>query len=1288
MHCRKYILIVLSLIATFAGVKTTSANSAFQDNSIRITTIGSDSLSVVPGKTATIIYSVESTSAQTVSPTFDIPAGWNVVTGSSEISLKPNAPTVRIVVFSIPKNTPSESYSLNLVLSSKDGSEIGAHTSYVFVSKVYALSFESDAVDGYSPAGMTVKPVFHLSNQGNTPITVVMSAKNREFLQIELPKAPVSIPPGETKQIEALINSDANIDHTIKAGVRFEARVLEDDSMVQFKTLSYEVIPVYSRVKPIAAAVPLSLSFETVGDENSASPQARIAGAFEALGGDVSVSATLSEQPREKMFGSDQYLAIHYKRNDVLVKLGDHSANLSPLTLSSEQGIGAAVEVASGDWTVKTTAQRTRHSFPVQERLGVSVAKSLSETSSASLNLLHRNGLYQGTIITARSVFQPLGPTARIDVECGIDSGKALQDPSCSAMWTQSGSKWSLRLKGQKASKSFPGTAAGVTQFSEFASYRLNQNFRLDNSLNILSRNLGDGYARTNRFLKTGITYSNRVNQGTLHASVHGIQSRISYESLIEQVTRSEITLRSTTGYQKRNYGVTLSYELGSASSAKDGSGTFTRFKSNVRKTLRSSINLNASYEHSSGNLTALELEQSQTMYGLGTSFAMPRGVSVSATGFISSIKTSFEQQYTSLRTRVSKTFRSGHLLSAQAQFNRSEGRIAVRSADYSISYSLPMSLPFGDREAEDTLLRGTVVDQVTGQPVPDVIIFLAENISITDEKGRFAVPRKLDRSEYLRLDQKSIGYDRIPTTVFPLEITPEDYRGHDLVIPIGPSATLTGYINVFSTVNGSDEMLGAAAAELELVGGVFGAVVQISNETHRIRTRTDRNGKFQFGQLPEGTYRVEVIKAQLKEYQRLKSTYANVSLEGASNKELTFEVVPFRKQLRIIKSSSLSIENEVPTTSTQPKRNSTAIGDVNSSNEVGTPKESRTLNPEATLEGNGTNLNDQEAAEPAAGLSTGSWLDQLKESAKQESTASRKGGVSIPFYVNVRPTSPKPDKATPVYFCMLILSVFFFLVAIELVIRNIIELNRSVVRSITKSTWIWAYRQSTVYAALVLGISFYFGPLGGLAIALGLAGVSVLIETSDQYRNIGAILYLLLTKNVKVGSWIAYQEGVGQVIRLTLHSATIALMNGQTVEISPKDLIHVSASEWKPTHVQKEQFNVDFSRLSDLRSIRHVATEAMAHFAASGMRNHVTIEFTDIDSEWTSMLLEAVVDGNIATKSEIEARLVHELKANGVALRSAMAVNLVKTQKSDSVQSQKEYPSLRLVKVNKDEAA
>ncbi|NQV72680.1 mechanosensitive ion channel [bacterium] len=1288
MHIPRYILIVLSLIATFAGVKTTSANSAFQDNTIRIATIGSDSLKVVPGKTATIIYSIESAADQTVTPTFDVPTGWNVVTGSAEVVLKKSAPTVRIVVFSISKTALSDSYSLNLVLSSKEGSEIASHTSSVFVNKVYALSFESDALEGYAPAGMSVKPVFHLSNQGNTPITVVLSAKNREFLQIELSKAPVSILPGETKQIEALINSDANIDHTIKAGLRFEARVLEDDSMVQFKTLSYEVIPVYSRVKPIAAAVPLSLSFETVGDENGASPQARIAGAFEALGGNISVSATLSEQPREKMFGSDRYLAVHYKRDDVMVKLGDHSANLSPLTIASEQGIGAAVEVASGEWTVKTTAQRTRHSFPVQERLGVSVSKSLSETSFASVNLLHRKGLYDGTIVTARSVFQPFGPTTRVDLECGIDSGKALQDPSCSAMWTQSGSKWSIRLKGQKASKSFPGTVAGVTQFSEFSSYRLNQNFRLDNSLNILSRNLGDGFSRTNRFLKSGITYSNRIKQGTLHASVHGIQSRTGYESLVEQVTRSEIIVRSTAGYQKRNYGVTLSYELGSANSDNEGRGTFTRFKSSVRKTLRSSINLNASYEHSAGNLTALDLEQSQSMYGLGTSFAMPRGVSVSATAFISSIKTSFEQQYTSLRTRISKTFRSGHLLSAQAQFNRSEGRIAVRSADYSISYSLPMSLPFGEDEAEATLLRGTVVDQVTGQPVPNVVIFLADNISITDKQGRFAVPRKLDRSEYLRLDQKSIGYNRIPTTVFPLEITPEDYRGHELVIPIGPSATLTGYINIFSTVNGSDEMLGAAATDLELVGGVSGAVVQISNETHRIRTRTDRNGKFQFGQLPEGTYKVEVIKAQLKDYQRLKTSSSNVILEAEAQEELVFEVVPFRKQLRIIKSSSLSIENELPATPAQPKRNSAAIAGVKPSDTVGSPKESRSQKPEAVLEENGTNLNDQEAAKPANGISSGSWLDQLKESAKQESIASRKGGVTIPFYVNVRPRPPKPDNSTPVYFGMLILSVFFFLVAIELVIRNIIELNRPVVRSIAKPTWIWAYRQSTVYAALVLGICFYFGPLGGLAIALGLAGVSVIIETSDQYRNIGAILYLLLTKNVKVGSWIAYQEGIGQVIKLTLQSATISLMNGQTVEISPRDLIHVSASEWKPKHVQKEQFSVVFSRLSDLRSIRHVATEVMAHFAASGMRNHVTIEFSDIDSEWTSMLLEAVVDGNIATKSKIEEKLIHELKVNGVTLRSAVALILTETPQSDSVQPQKEYPSLRLVKLNNDEAA
>lgn len=1286
MRAFRHIAGLLILFGWFVGAQRASANSPFQESDVRISTIGSDSLRVQPGGVVTVVYHVSSNAsgaAESYTPEFDLPEGWALALGNTPITVKGESPTVRVVLYSIPKSSLSGHYNIRLQLKSASGETAASIETSIFVKEVYSMTFEQDNVEAFIPAGKTVQTSFHVSNNGNTPITVAISAKQRPLSQVDLPINSLRLLPGESQTVETTIHTDADVDHSASIGIRYEARIKELKESVIYKTVSFNIVPVYARVRPKSTGIPLSLTLESVGDENGISPQAKVATAIEALGGEISVNAIVSEQPREKFFGSDQYVSVQYRRKDLAVKLGDHSASLSPLTINGENGLGAGATIDRGTWNVKTTVQRTRNTYPTQNQAGLSVGKHLSESSYISVNMLQRSGLYNGSAFTVRSETQPFGPTSRLDAECGIDSYGALSDPSCSISFAKGSSRWTLRAKGQHASKSFPGTASGLTQVSKNATFKINQYFRLDNSLNYLVRDLGVGYTRTNSILKSGVTYTDRVIGGTYYVSLHGIRTQTNYTSLIADLVRRELHVRMSAGYDRRKFGASLAAEKGGSSSSEDAeSGSMQRIRANVRGKLRSSWSINGSYEWANGNLSALEGNQMQSLYGLGTTFALPRGMAFSATAFLSHVTTSVTQQYVSTRARLSKTFRSGHLLTAQIQFNESTGRQTIRSSDYSLSYSLPLALPFGASEEGSTLLNGQIIDLASGEPISGALLFLGDNISITDEKGRFAIPRKTDRSEFLRLDQKSIGYDRIPTTSFPLEITPQDFQGEDLVLTLEPSAVLTGQVDILTYPGDGDQLLGASESDLINSGGLAGAVIQVSSETHRLRTRSDKSGNFQFGQLPTGTYKVEFISGNLKEHQRIKQPLVSVIVEAGKSNSLIFEVIPVRKVLRIIKTSSLSIQG---VDSFTPEGHSEAVA------RKSTQKAQVELAPTEDV----VSVESKNSQQVEARRSV-SWQDMLRDSAVQESRVKKLGAGVAPFYVDVNPGSPKPRFDRPIHLFLIILSVAFYLIAIELIIRNQISKNRSAIVSIGKPVWIWAYRQISVYMCLLVGAGYFLGPLGGISIALGLAGISLSIEFKEQYQNIGAILFLLIKSHVKTGSWIAYRDSVAQVTDLNLQSITLTFLDGNVVVLKPFALLHVSVSKWKPDQVRRETIELRVSRISNLRTIRESVSETLKEFAPAGTRQHAHIFFEDLNAEVTLVKIKTVIDGNKTSLSNIEAALERRLREDGILITSKVekSVDTIAVKSADTVAANSEtteknaFPPLRLVEIKKNDAA
>jgi hypothetical protein len=492
----------------------------------------------------------------------------------------------------------------------------------------------------------------------------------------------------------------------------------------------------------------------------------------------------------------------------------------------------------------------------------------------------------------------------------------------------------------------------------------------------------------------------------------------------------------------------------------------------------------------------------------------------------------------------------------------------------------------------------------------------------------------------------------------------------------IDVSGSLTGNIDLVLSGSG----LKSLASDLTLTGsltetsGGLDLAGKNLTLTGNLLVSTQFSNPAQMAFTGAGDKQIDLpVSSSLKEYQRVKQPVVNVLVEAAQDNSVLFQVVPMRKQLRMIKTSSLSIREAV-------------VEKPDAVENRPIPKnENKALLPIQDEAPFGDDNSIQSSTKPA---STGNWLDMLRDSALETSKKKKQGAAFIPFYVRVTPTEPGPSFDSPVYLFMLILTVLFYLSAIELIIRNLISRNQPSIKNIERPVWIWAYRQISAYICLLSGITYYLGPLGGFAIALGLAGISVSIEFKEQYKNIGAILVLLLRSNVRVGAWIAYREGVAQVTDLNLQFVTLTMHGGLQVSLSPFALLHVSVSKWKPDQVRNETIEIGVSRFSNLRSIRQIVSDTLLAFAPTGTLHHAHINFQDLDAQRTVVLVETVVDGNTTNKAAIKLALENAFREIGVDLCSLDIQAKAERSAHAPSSSNANYPPLRLIKNDSDKAA
>lgn len=1294
--------LVASMLVATSLVQIASAqelgNDAVDAIPVTLDIVGGDSLSVDPGSTVTVVYRIAAQSDSTIqfTPDFDIPDGWSIVFGTQDIEVVGSDPVTRFVTYKVSENALAGVYEPVFELQSEKKHSVGRITSKVNVHSLHDLSIEAGPAPSFLAAGKSFDVLLTVANDGNATVEIELSADDRRYTHIELDAERITLDPGSSRDVMARVSTDADAERSQRIVMRFDASMVEDEEVATYASVAFDIVPVFARMKPKAANTPLSLSVETVGDESGISPQATIHAAGKLFGGNVRVAATLADSPRKKLYGQEPQVTVQYARDDLSLTVGDHSTYTSPMTLTGERGVGVAAQIQKEAWSVKGSIQRSRSILPVQERAAISASWNRSETSQISANLLHRNEYYDGTLLTVRSLSRPFGPTSKLDVECGISSSQALQDPSCMIQASGSTKRISYQLRSQRASVDFPGTLAGTRMVSAFTSYRFAPSWRIEQMTSTMSRNVGSGANRDNFYAKVGFNYSARIANGNLYATAHGIRSSSRYSLLEGTTERIQNTLRLSAGYHLRRKGLTVSLEQGDASSnQQNASGALTRLRFNGRYSIAANVHLNGSFEHSQGNLSSTVADQKNRQYGLGTTVTIRPDLRATVTAFRSVIESQFRQQYVSFRGGVTKTFRSGRVLGFQAQLNHNEGRQSLRTADYRLSFTTPLDIPFSGSRRSGDILNGRVVDHITGAPIADVLLFLGNDLAITDDQGRFRFARPGQDIAFLRLDASTIGYDRTPVIPLPMEIGPDRFTEEELVIPISGTATVNGHISLYRNRETGQNLIGDENQALAKVGGLSGGVVQIENASLRRRTRTSSDGSFVFSQLPPGMYTVSVVRSNLDANQRLETDEIKVMLEVDEVSALEFRVLPARKRIRMITTSNLSLSPGSTTGTTG------AASESVDEDPVLLPEGEDAASEGTHVMDNAPRASSSEETTPPSGNQ--GWFGSLKESARSEAeTKNSAQDAGMPSVVLLRGT-PRSTPPHPAYPLLFVLCLLFLLVDLDLFLRSLMERKQQQIHLLQEPRWMNTARFIVLYGFAITTITSFGGPLAGLSVSLALSGLSVAIETKATYRAILNVTLLFLVAGKRKGHWIPFRETAVLIEDVSLDEVRIRYINGLESTV-PTHCIHAMSplTRRSSSNLEAVTFDLGFSRMSNLRQIRSMLGSLLNMFQPSGVVNHVHIAFDDLDAEWTAVQVRMVAPADHQDIRVIESLAEAEFMAAGIPLMNpsdttAGMLSRVATHSPDhSDQESKtvvgttpvDKPHLRLVKCDNGKAA
>lgn len=861
----------------------------------------------------------------------DLPEGFRSITRLNGPFTNDADSRLKVFVVSVDKLVPAGTYTVSYTIRSENGQ---GSTAQCKVEIAPREELELALINGeYNiyPAGETAKLRVIARNTGNAPIQAELDVYIGNVGHLSNRATRVTIAPGETVERtfdvtwrnETTFLYDQSVFVTAYSGDGDQRRIIGSTS----KTIS---------VAPDAPdgfskwwKVPSQIELFAVSDGDTSDMFVELKG--DGVWDDGSKHGlswfvrTPSSGVRGGLHTEDRY-SLRFYGPEYEVLVGDHTFDLSKLTQRYYFGRGIAMRYFPEDsgLELKVLGHSESYSFEEEDRYGGSVKLIDSGTGSfVKANILRRDLHYSSRFLdpgnTLFSLDSQLALTDSIDLFWEI--ARSRNDVSEPGGAYRIGSRGTLfdkvryTVDAVEADETFFGFYTDSRHYEASAGADLIEDVSFRSSWSYADVNVSESAGRprtVGHYLTAGPTWN---YSDAWSFSIEGVDFYRRHKSDGPDYDFEQESVRLQATHYRGRLSLTASLELGQQhNNILDASEDLTIYGLRARYGLSRMLSLDARAEYGQDRFN--EFPATSLRLNGGVRFRPTNALQMDLRGGWTEYKDVSAREQIHLTGSISYKFKNNHTVRAGVRWMQGKRRNLFNpgqqytndSKYYYVSYAIPFGAPVGLRSNTGS------ISGVIGIPLADgslkgvggVVLSIEGRQAVTDSSGKFVFPHMQPGVYVMRLDQSSIGSSMVAAIPEPSLVEVETGKETVLEIPIYKAAVLSGVVKT-RQVAAAPRLDGLIPASVEPVADFTGMFVLVKGPLGEQLIPLDASGSFTVYGLTPGQWSANVVDFAIPEGFKAPPEPSILNVKEGEVIDLTVELLPVMKRMRIIDEGSLS---------------------------------------------------------------------------------------------------------------------------------------------------------------------------------------------------------------------------------------------------------------------------------------------------------------------------------------------------------------------------------------------
>lgn len=850
----------------------------------------------------------------------NLPSGWQLVTPTLPLRLRPGESQIKILAFSIPSTAPGGRYDLYYSLRSQR--DYGIADNDVLTIVVLPMTKLELIVEDRPQtiiAGEVAIFRARLLNRSNTAATIqvqIRSSPNYPY-KIDYPK--FTLEAGKSQIVKVEVKTDEKIVRPQKYAITLGASAEggEDKKVTVEETIFVDLIPRVTGDTDPYHRMPSRLSVAIVGGEGKSSVQGEFSGAGTLDEKGERWVDFLFRSPdvhNKSIFGMRDEYRLNYKDSFLGVRLGDQTYSLSPLTEFYRYGRGAEVAIRPGAVSGGAYYLDTRWDRPEIREVGAYLSYRMNDAIQIKGNFLDKSAdadpfhkKLTGQIYSIEAKVKP-NETLDLGLEYALSQGEGEGKGG--------GYAYRIDARGNPADKvwyQFEKTYAGSKYFGYYqdvdytsgtVTFPIYGNLRgslsyLRNDQGALTyvRDIKDDFwkwTRTNANLETS------YKGGLLYVIPSGTSVSLNYEDYSIEDRLPPVSYKFNERILTLGLGQTFrKFSIqGYVSAGNQNDKLLNNNKSIERYSIYASYvptsNLTFTFYGQTGDqLYTPNLERIKNL-GASATWRIDNTLSFNVNYQKNRLDWETKKEQDNFYATATYTLPNKHSIDVKYRWYQYKNTKQNDNA-FLVSYSIPFSIPVAKKKGLGAL-KGRVFDgeKPDKAPLPNVILALNGATAVTNNQGEFTFPSIKPGTYRLLIDRSSIGVHRVSLEKLPMMVEIHENEITYVKIPIVDSCTISGEVTIPDAHDRSQDNPGTPK-------GVPDVLVEIKNGQETLREVTNSKGKFSFKGIRPGKWIVKFHANNLPAQHYINEEQGHVELKPGEERMIMRNVQARTPSIQII---------------------------------------------------------------------------------------------------------------------------------------------------------------------------------------------------------------------------------------------------------------------------------------------------------------------------------------------------------------------------------------------------